>query len=99
VVITNFYLDLFKNDSLSDVLQKIKNHLNPNAGWIAADFVNRSWTHRLVLKTMYIFFKLVSKIEASELPDWRGRIESFGARKVESKSFYGNFIETAYFRL
>jgi ubiquinone/menaquinone biosynthesis C-methylase UbiE len=99
VVVTNFYLDLFEKDSLDLVLKKIKDHLSQDAAWIATDFVNKNWKHGLTLRVMYIFFKITSRIEAGKLPDWDRAIEALGAKKIESKLFYGSFIETGYYQI
>jgi ubiquinone/menaquinone biosynthesis C-methylase UbiE len=97
-VITNFYLDLFEGQSLKQVLQKIKRSLAPNSKWLIADFVDKNWWHRLMLKIMYLFFTATTKIEAGKLPDWNTAVVQMGGTKRDSKFFYGDFIETAIFQ-
>jgi len=97
-VITNFYLDLFDEQKLKGVVQKIKRSLTPSALWLATDFVSRRWWHQLMLKVMYTFFRITAKIEASKLPDWKSAVMLVGGEKTDSKFFYGDFIETSVFQ-
>lgn len=98
IVITNFYLDLFNQQSLSSVLQRIKKSLAPSANWIVTDFVDKKRWHRVMLKIMYIFFRITTKIEASKLPEWNTAVAQLGGVKTASKSFYGDFIEATFFQ-
>ncbi|MGC4023365.1 MAG: class I SAM-dependent methyltransferase [Cyclobacteriaceae bacterium] len=99
VVITNFFLDLFEDHSIADLIRKIKNSLNVRALWIATDFVNRRWWHRLMVRIMYLFFRVVSEIEAKQLPKWSENISESGLQEIKSRSFFRGFIETKLFQL
>lgn len=98
VVITNFYLDLFSDDSIQSVLQKIKTSLSPKAQWIVTDFVNEKNWQRFLLKVMYIFFRLASNIESKKLADWENKILTVGGKEIGSKKFYKGFINTKLFQ-
>ncbi len=98
VVITNFYLDLFNENALNEVVVRIKSALNVNSIWIATDFVNNQklW-QRVTLRIMYLFFQLACNIESTQLPAWKTAIQKTKYKKEEIKSFYGAFIETVWF--
>lgn len=98
VIITNFYLDLFKAESLLLVVQKLRNVMRPNSLWIVTDFTDKKWWHRLMLKVMYIFFRVTTRIEASQLPDWSETLQKFGGKKNDSKFFFREFIEATMFQ-
>jgi len=98
IVITNFYLDLFPEDKLKEVIDKITFVTHPESRWIVTDFVNnKKWWQSIMLKSMYFFFMVVCKIEAGNLPDWHLALRERGFIKKESKLFYGNFIESAIY--
>jgi len=98
-VITNFYLDLFPIEKLNLVIKKIKNSLKPNSKWLATDFVDGSkWWQAMLLKAMYLFFRIVCRIPATKLPDWNGLLMSNGVQKIKSKLFYQGFIESTIYR-
>jgi tRNA (cmo5U34)-methyltransferase len=99
IVITNFFLDLFSERSCEEVIKKIGASLHPPCRWIVTEFENTYWWHRLLLKIMYLFFRVTSNVEASKLPDWKVLI--YKQNLVESKSalFYGAFIKSTLFSI
>lgn len=99
-VITNFYLDLFTEKSLSIAVRKIGKSVMPGAYWLATDFTSGTkWWQRLLLKVMYYFFRIVSKIESSELPDWRSEIDKAGFKEQRTGIFYSGFILSILYKL
>lgn len=98
-VITFFYLDLFGDDKLQHVVEKIRASLRTNALWLASDFVTMSnvWSP-LFLKLMYAFFKWACGIEAKKLPDWKNHLSNSGFTQVYKNPFYAGFIESCVYR-
>lgn len=98
VVITNFYLDLFPDDTLDHVIKKIKTHLRPGGQWLAADFVEEKGWHKVMVSCMYLFFKTIARIEASRLPDWQSTLKKAGMQEISSKKFYRGFIKSSVYK-
>lgn len=97
VVITNFYLDLFSELTLQRVVEKIKSHLKPEGIWLATDFVKTSRiADKLLLKLMYIFFRVTSGIEASRLPEWEKEMRKY-FMETASKYFRGEFVRSVVY--
>jgi len=98
-VITNFYLDLFTNHQLKEVVEKIRFSLNAGALWIATDFVDgNKWWQRMMLGVMYWFFRILCQIESQQLPEWSKSLEHAGMKEVASNFFFGGFIKTVRLR-
>ena len=97
VVITNFFLDLFKKEHLKSTMDTILSSLKPEGIWLACDFVNRNWWHKFLLWVMYRFFKLTTRIEATALPPWE-ELMHLEMREVCSNSFFKNFIKSSVFQ-
>ena len=98
VVITNFYLDLFNGESLIRVVQTVVPHLKDGAIWLVTDFVETgSIIHRILLRIMYRFFRVVSNIEASRLPDWSAELKKY-VRESDSMASRNGFIRSMIFR-
>lgn len=95
VVITNFYLDLFSDNTLQNLVQKIKTHLNPGAQWLVTDFVSKKGWHKIMLWIMYRFFRIATGIEAKSLPHWEEQVERAGLAKGDSKVFFSGFIKSS----
>lgn len=97
-IITNFYLDLFTHQSLDKVIPRIAMHTSPECKWIVTDFVNRGiWWQSLLLNAMYKFFRIVSNIQASTLPDWNAKLKLYDWHKKTGASFYRGFIESCVY--
>ena len=100
VVITAFFFDLFTQAEADNLFSIINNRLNPEGLWLYTDFQlkkSASWWQRPILKMMYAFFRRVSGVRASSLPDmsshWENDYELLGIR-----TFYGEFIITRAWR-
>lgn len=98
VVITNFYLDLFSDKRLEEVIDIIKPRLADNVIWLATDFISEKISHRIFLKAMYVFFKIVTSIDANSLPDWQSALSNAGLKEVMSKNFYRGFIKSSVYK-
>lgn len=98
-IITSFYLDLFPDTAQRKIIKKITSFLAPEGTWLVADFVDeRKIWQRFLLKVMYSFFRVVSKIQATELVDWRKNMCSQGMTKVEATPFFGGFITSVLYK-
>lgn len=99
VVITNFYLDLFAQQSLQRIITRLRSLLVPGALWFVTDFVKptKLW-QKLLLKSMYLFFRIVSNIEASRISDWQGMLGTAGLSYQAEKTFYHGMIKSMVFR-
>jgi tRNA (cmo5U34)-methyltransferase len=96
-IITPFFLDLFSEPSLSLVLKKLNTALRPDGKWIVTDFVaSKKISHRFLLWLMYRFFRIVSGIKTSDLPDWNSEILKM-TNEISSKEFVEGFVKTALF--
>ena len=97
-VITHYYLDMFSEEILGKVIRKIDAHCEPDVKWIVSDFVKPSnFRQRFTLWLMYRFFRILTKIEAKNLPDWEKLMAKNGYRPVASRFYHGQFIKAVLF--
>jgi ubiquinone/menaquinone biosynthesis C-methylase UbiE len=72
LVVTHFFLDCFRPEQLQQIIDKLAFAARPNASWTLADFQIplvglQKWRARLILKTMYLFFRVVTRLPARRL--------------------------------
>ena len=89
VIITAFFFDNFKEEKAISIFHQLNNNLKDNGIWLFSDFIldknnGKKW-QGFMLKMMYLFFKIVTKIEAQKL---------FYMAPVFEKSNYQNIFET-----
>jgi tRNA (cmo5U34)-methyltransferase len=100
VVIANFYFDLFSMSSLEPLLKQLHSIILPNGRLLVADFVkNNLWWQSALLSAMYVFFRGICKIEASNLPDWQRLLVNYKFEHKCSSGFYGNFIRSVVYEV
>lgn len=98
VVVTNYFLDLFSDQTLAEVIRVIGDVLNTGGMWLMTDFTqSRKW-HAAMLTAMYLFFHALCRIEASNLPAWEEAMSRAGFRPAASKFTYGGFMKSVLFR-
>lgn len=98
VIITNFFLDLFPDLTLRDVLSVLSVSLKSGGLWLVTDFVNKQWWHNMYLFIMYRFFRLTTGIEANKLPQWEEQIAALGVVELDKNFFYGGFIKSGVYK-
>lgn len=96
--ITYFLMDLFTTPTVFDIISKVKNALVPEGLWLMTDFVKteKRW-HRMLLKSMYYFFRHTSGVEAKELPPWEPLMLASGLSIEKEEFFYNGFIKAVEF--
>lgn len=97
-VMTNFFLDLYPDQQLSEIIEKIYHMLDKKGLWLVSDFVDGGkWWQRMLLWVMYRFFVITCDIKASGLPSWGIQMKSAGMKEITSKMFFGGFIKSVVY--
>ncbi|MCF0058011.1 class I SAM-dependent methyltransferase [Dyadobacter sp. CY356] len=101
MIITPFFFDLFKKDKIQTLFSGISEKLKINGLWLYTDFIpdkyqTKIW-QKLLLKMMYLFFGVLSKVEASELVDMDFYYtEQYN--KIYEGWFYGKFVRSISYK-
>ena len=100
VVITPFLLDNFTNATLTSVFAHVHPLLKPNGLWLNTSFqLSGNWWQPLLLKTMFLFFRILCNIEAKKLPAIENQFGKYGYKTTARKKIYREFIlSTVYQR-
>jgi ubiquinone/menaquinone biosynthesis C-methylase UbiE len=93
VVITPFLFDNFTEETLDGVFVHLHQRLKPDGIWLCTDFqlTGKLW-QRALLKSMYLFFKILCNIDTTSIPDIEGCFAKYGYKKITAKTFFGEFI-------
>jgi len=72
LIVTNFFLDCFRQDQLKHIIDKLARAATPEADWLLSDFqVARSGLVRIrshiILWAMFFFFRVVTQLPATRL--------------------------------
>jgi ubiquinone/menaquinone biosynthesis C-methylase UbiE len=93
VIITAFLFDNFTQDALPAAFEHIHKALKPNALWLCTDFqITGALWQRVLLKSMYLFFKLLCGIDTTTLPNIEGQFVEHNYKAKSAKAFFADFI-------
>lgn len=96
VIITQFFLDLFKENRLKEVFGILDQQLISGGKWIFADFDWQSARHprfaKWFIRLMYLFFQIVCGISGRRLPDFSPLFENANYELLEEQKYWGKMI-------
>jgi ubiquinone/menaquinone biosynthesis C-methylase UbiE len=99
VVITPFLFDNFNASTFDQVFGYLHRHLKAGGLWLNADFqLTGKWWQGAMLKTMFLFFKMVCGIEASALPDIKHQFDDHHYSVINQQTFFGEFVWAAAYQ-
>jgi len=95
-VCTSFFvMDCFVQAHALSFARAITSRLKQNGIWLFADFFGTNkFYHRFIVRFMYRFFKIVSRIESSSLPDYEKVFQQTGFRAAEGKIFMSGLVKS-----
>ena len=98
VVLTPFFFDNFTDKSLPEIFSSINNSIAGKVIWLYCDFQNTDvFCQRILLRAMYLFFKVSCGIEANRLPDVDGCFVKYGYQIKDKEMFMKGFIMSAIY--
>ena len=99
VVITSFLFDNFSTTTFQRVFDHLNLSLKYGGVWINTDFqLTGKWWQAPLLKSMYLFFKLLGCMEAKKLADIKPYFKQAAYDIISQKSFFGDFMATTAYR-
>jgi len=102
VILTGFLFDNFQSAEAMQVFTQFDKMIAPEGYWLYTDFQSdiskQTWWQKILLKTMYVFFNLVSGVKAKKVPDLSSDFQCAGYQIVNSKVYYNGFIQAVSFR-
>ena len=95
ILITPFLFDNFKEETLQKIFGHLHSQLKTGGMWLNTDFqLSGKWWQNVLLKSMFIFFRLLCNIETSTLPDIQHQFEINGYKIIAERTFFGDFIDS-----
>lgn len=97
VIVTFFFLDLFKKNKSAHIFDLIDSKLKSNGLWLYADFTpSKHRKHRLLEKIMFYFLKAFTHIENNKIEDHVPLFKEFFTLKMKSVYYDGYIVSSVY---
>jgi len=99
VIITPFLFDNFTEENIGPIFAHMHQQLKPDGLWLCTDFqlTGKLW-QRVLLKSMYTFFRILCGIETTNMPDIAAQFSKYGYASLTAKTFFGEFIVSTEYR-
>ncbi|WP_340153891.1 class I SAM-dependent methyltransferase [uncultured Marivirga sp.] len=98
VIVTPFILDCFNEDSLNLLIPKLKSNLSQGGIWIHTDFCPKNAFQKLLVKAMYLFFRITAKLKVKELADFDSLFIKHGFICKRKVLFYHSMVESKIYQ-
>lgn len=99
VVITSFFFDNFRPDKAVSLFAAIDRMLDTRSLWLYTDFRNTGrLSHRLLMKTMYAFFRICCGVEATQMPDMDTCFKQRHYLTVAQRPYMNGFITALVYK-
>jgi hypothetical protein len=90
LIVTHFFLDCFRPEQLEPLIAKLAGAAAPNANWLLADFQAAPGglacvRSKLILWTMYRFFRVVTRLPTKRLTPPDVFLEQHGFKLAERR--------------
>lgn len=99
-VMTAFLFDNFSDSTAREVFTAMHARLKNDGLWLYCDFLHTGGlVHKILLKSMFLFFRMFRSIESRRLPDMDARFLESGYRVAQQKKYMNGFVAaTAYIK-
>jgi cyclopropane fatty-acyl-phospholipid synthase-like methyltransferase len=93
-ILTPFVLDCFNETNLNSLFLKLKDNLAKNGRWIHTDFYPKNVLQKYLVKTMYFFFRITTKLKVNELADFDYLFHKHKFICIRKALFFHSMIES-----
>lgn len=94
-----FILDVLTSSEIRAVLINLKKLANQDGELIVTDFCDTNWKQGLLIKSMYLFFRVTAALSTSNLPNINDLLAESGWKTTEFQSFKNGLIFSSTSRM
>jgi ubiquinone/menaquinone biosynthesis C-methylase UbiE len=103
LIVTNFFLDCFPPNQLAPVINKLATAATSESTWLVADFCEapagiKKARSKLILSSMYLFFRVVAKLPAHRLTQPDGLLRQQGFELIDRRRFEWDLLHADLWR-
>jgi SAM-dependent methyltransferase len=84
LIATHFFFDCFGAEELDRLIGRVVKAAKPGARWVVSEFRDSSFVARLVVRFLYIFFRITTGLKTRILVDHRPILQSHGFRLMNA---------------
>ncbi len=98
-VATHFFLDCLDTAQVAALVQRLLPRLAPEARWILSEFAAPNQAARVVVRLLYLAFRVAAGLEVQQLPDYEAALSDAGFQCLERRRWLGGLLVTGCWAL
>jgi SAM-dependent methyltransferase len=92
LIATHFFFDCFGQHELEALISRIAAAATPGARWVVSEFCTTSIPARLLVRTLYLFFRITTGLRNQSLVDHRPILRSHGFQLIDAGYSRGSLV-------
>lgn len=98
LIATHFFFDCFSPGELDGLIERIAASARPGARWVVSEFRAPNIASRLLVRFLYLFFRVTTGLQTEQLTDHRPILEAHGFRRIATASACGGLLVSELWR-
>lgn len=98
LVVTHFFLDCFSDFQIQPLVARIARAMTPDARWIVSEFRTPNLAAAIIVKVLYLAFRVLTGSRVQRLPDYPGALAAHGFERLASKTALGGLISSEFWQ-
>jgi ubiquinone/menaquinone biosynthesis C-methylase UbiE len=92
LIATHFFFDCFGPSELETLIGRVADAAKPGAQWIVSEFRTPHLPARLLVRALYLLFRVTTGLKTRELADHRPILRSHGFRLINERHSRGALV-------
>ena len=92
LIATHFFFDCFSSQELEPLITRIGAAATPSARWVVSEFRTNSIPARLLVRALYLFFRITTGLKNQRLVDHRPILSAQGFRLIDTGPSQGGLV-------
>jgi SAM-dependent methyltransferase len=92
LIATHFFFDCFDQTELDVLIERVANAAKPGVRWIVSEFRTPNFPARVLVRALYLFFRITTGLRTRRLVDHRPILQSYGFRLANERHSRGGLV-------
>ena len=92
LIATHFFFDCFGPRELDMLIGRVAGAAKPQARWIVSEFCVSTMPARLLVRALYLFFRITTGLQTRKLADHRPSMQAHGFRLINERHSRGALV-------
>jgi len=92
LISTHFFFDCFDSQELEALIASVAARATPGARWVISEFCTASIPARLLVRALYLFFRIITDLRNQSLADHRPILSANGFRLTDAGYSRGGLV-------